>query len=97
MFRHNAAIRDRMQINNLHQFVDKTVTLRMSDGETTRVKVLFVDEEDEVVIAEVVETSRPEESRAPCARHTFAAEHIVSAELSADGMLPRGICFSPHK
>jgi len=71
-----------MQVNHLHQFVNKIVTLRMADGGTAKVKVLFIDDEDESVIAEVVQTSRPEQSRAPCAVHTFAAEHIVSAELS---------------
>jgi hypothetical protein len=71
-----------MRIKDLKQFVDRTVTLRMKDGETAKVKVGFVDEEDEDIIAAVVETSRPEHYRAPCAVHTFAAGDIVSAELS---------------
>jgi len=49
-----------MRINDLKQFVDKTVTLRMTDGETAKVKVDFVDEEYEDIIAAVLETSRPE-------------------------------------
>lgn len=71
-----------MRINDLKQFVDKTVTLRMADGETAKVKVDFVDEEYEDIIAAVLESSRPEHYRAPCAVHTFAARDIVSAELS---------------
>jgi len=71
-----------MRINDLKQFVDRTVTLRMKDGETAKVKVDFVDEEYEDIIAAVVETSRPEHYRAACAMHTFAAGDIVSAELS---------------
>jgi hypothetical protein len=45
--------------------------------------VNFVDEDYEGIIAVVVETSCPEHHRAPCAVHTFAAQDIVSAELSA--------------
>ncbi|HEY6303963.1 MAG TPA: hypothetical protein VIX14_12945 [Terriglobales bacterium] len=71
-----------MRIKDLKQFVDRTVTLRMKDGETAKVKIGFVDEEDEDIIAAVVETSRPEHYRAACAVYTFAAGDIVSAELS---------------
>ena len=71
-----------MRIDELKQFVDTTVTLRMRDGEIAKVKVNFVDEEYENIVALVVETSYPEHHRAPCAVHTFAAEDIVSAELS---------------
>ena len=45
-------------------------------------KVNFVDDEYEDMIAAVLETSRPERYRAPCAVYTFAAGDIVSAELS---------------
>lgn len=71
-----------MRIDELKNFVDKTVMLRMRDGETAKVKVGFVDVEYEEVIAAVVESSRPEHYRAPCAVYTFAAGDIVSAELS---------------
>jgi hypothetical protein len=71
-----------MRISDLNRFVDTTVTLRMQDGEVAKVKINFVDEESEDIIAVVVETSCPERHRAPCAVHTFAAEDIVSAELS---------------
>lgn len=71
-----------MRINELKHLVDTTVTLRMRDGEIAKVKVNFVDEEYENIAALVVETSCPEHHRAPCAVHTFAAEDIVSAELS---------------
>jgi hypothetical protein len=71
-----------VRINDLKQFVDGTLTLRMTDGETAKVKVDFVDEEWKDIIAAVLETSRPERCRAPCAVHTFPAGDIVSAELS---------------
>jgi len=71
-----------MRIEDLKQFLDKTVTVRMNDGETAKVKVNFVDEEDEDIIAAVVETSSPDHYRAACAVHTFAAADIESVELS---------------
>ena len=69
-----------MKINELKHFVDRIVTLRMRDGEIAKVKVNFVDDENEEVTVLVVETSCPEHRRAPCALHTFFAEDIVSAE-----------------
>jgi hypothetical protein len=82
-FWHNASGRNHhMRINELKQFVDTTVTLRMRDGEIAKVKVNFVDEEYENIVALVVETSCPEHHRAPCAMYTFAAEDIASVELS---------------
>ena len=71
-----------MRINELKQFVDTTVTLHMRDGEIAKVKVNFVDEECENIVALVVETSCPEHHRAPCALYTFAAEDIASVVLS---------------
>jgi hypothetical protein len=71
-----------MRIDDLKQFVDKTVRVRMKDGEIAKVKVNFVDEEDEEIIAAVVETSCPDHYRAPCALHTFAAADIARVELS---------------
>ena len=40
-----------MRIEELKQFVDTTVILRMSSGETVKVKVIFVDEDSEYLIA----------------------------------------------
>jgi hypothetical protein len=71
-----------MRIDDLKQFVDRTITLRMKDGEIAKVKVSFVDEEDEDVIAAVLESSCPEHHHAPCALHTFASRDVVSTELS---------------
>lgn len=71
-----------MRIDDLKQFVDKTVTLRMNDGEIVKVKVTFVDEEYEDITAAVVESSCPDHYRGACAIHTFAAADISSVELS---------------
>ena len=71
-----------MRIHDLKHFLNRTVTLRMTDGEIAKVKVDFVDEEDEDVIGVLVETSQPEQYRHACAVHTFAAAEILSAEIS---------------
>ena len=71
-----------MRIGDLKQFVDKTVTVRMKDGEIAKLKVNSVDEESEDIIAAVEKTSCPHHYRGPCALHTFAAAEIESVELS---------------
>ncbi len=71
-----------MRANELKALVNKTVLLRLLNGETAKVKVDFVDEESEEVIVAVLETSDPEHYRRPCAMYTFAAPEIVSAELA---------------
>jgi len=71
-----------MRIGELARFVDRTVTIRMNDGEVARVKVTFVDEEHGDIIGAVEETSCPDHYRAACAVHTFAAADIASAESS---------------
>ena len=70
-----------MRIGDLKPFVDRTVTIRMNDGETAKVKISLVDEEYEDVIAAVVESSCPDQYRAACAVHTFVAADIASVEL----------------
>jgi len=71
-----------MRIDDLKQFADKTITIRMNDGEIAKVKVNFVDEEHQDMIAAVEETSCPDHHRAACALRTFAAADIASVERS---------------
>ena len=69
-----------MRIEDLRQFLDQTVTLRMKDGEVLKAKITFLDEHEEELIAAVVESSRAEYQRAPCALHTFAVDDIESIQ-----------------
>ena len=71
-----------MTLNDLKPFLDKTVTLRMTDGEIAKVKVRMVDEEYDDLIVDVLETSSPERYRNHLAAYTFAATDIASAELA---------------
>ena len=80
MIRHNNDEISSLRIDDLKQFVDKTVTVHMNDGEIAKVKVTFVDEESEDIVGAVEETSRPDRYRAACALHTFAAADIASIE-----------------
>jgi hypothetical protein len=77
--RHNA---EAMTLSDLKQFLDKTVTLRMTDGEIAKVRVRVVDEEYDDLIADVLETSSPARYRDRLAAYTFAASDIESAELA---------------
>jgi len=71
-----------MVLNDLKQFVDKTVILRMTDGEVAKVKVDFIDEDYDDIIVDVLETSRPDRYRDTSTAYAFAAADIVSAEIS---------------
>jgi hypothetical protein len=73
---------DPMTINDLKPFLDKTVTLRMTDGEIAKVRVRMVDEEYDDLIVDVLETSSPERYRNHPSAYTFAATDIASAELA---------------
>ena len=72
-----------MELNDLKQFLDKIVILRMTDGEVAKVKVDFIDEEYQDIIVDVLWTSRPDRYRDTSAACAFAAADIVSAEISA--------------
>jgi len=71
-----------MTIHDLTRFLGRTVTLRMTNRDIVKIKVEFIDEDDENIVAAVIESSYPEHYRQPCAMHTFAAAEIVSAEIS---------------
>ncbi len=73
-----------MMLNDLKPFLDKTVTLRMTDGEIAKVRLRMVDEEYDDLIVDVLETSSPERYRNHLAAYTFAAADIASAELCSD-------------
>ena len=60
VLRHNAEL---MMLSDLKQFLDKTVSLRITNGEIAKVKVRFVDDEYDDLIVDVLETSTPERYR----------------------------------
>jgi small nuclear ribonucleoprotein (snRNP)-like protein len=66
-----------MKISELKEFVDKTVTLRMTDGEVLRVRVIFRSEEYNDIIVDVLETTRPERYD-PSSAYSFNAADILS-------------------
>jgi small nuclear ribonucleoprotein (snRNP)-like protein len=71
-----------MTLSDLKQFLDKTVTLRMTNGETVKVRVRAIDEEYDNLIVDVLETSTPEHPLDRSAAYITAASHIESAELT---------------
>ncbi|HEY2115024.1 MAG TPA: hypothetical protein VGJ51_08025 [Candidatus Angelobacter sp.] len=70
-----------MKISYLKQFVDQTITLRMTDGELAKVRVHSISEEDDDIIVDVLESTRSQPY--PACAYTFAAADILSAEISA--------------
>ena len=70
-----------MTIEQLQQFLDSKVILRLSDGEILTARINFVDVEYEDVIVDVVETSNPSKYRGPKnAVYTVKAGDVVSIE-----------------
>jgi hypothetical protein len=70
-----------MRISDLKAFADKTVLLRMTDGEIAKVRVRFADEEYDDIIVDVLESTRSQPYDSASA-FTLAAAEIVSAEVS---------------
>jgi hypothetical protein len=70
-----------MKIADLKPFVDKAVTLRLTDGEVAKVRVLWISEEYDDIIVDVLESSRSQPYD-PASAYTFAADDIVSADVS---------------
>ena len=68
-----------MTILELRPYQDKTVVLRLHDGEIVTVKILFVDAEYEDIIVDIIRSSRPAEYKGP----TDAAYTIRAADISS--------------
>jgi small nuclear ribonucleoprotein (snRNP)-like protein len=71
-----------MTLSDLKHFLDKTVILRMTNGETATARVRGIDEEYDNLIVVVLETSTPERHPGRVAAYIIAASHIESAELA---------------
>lgn len=70
-----------MTIAELKPYQDKRVILHLHDGETATVTVTFVDAEYEDIIAEIIETNRPEKYKGPSnAVYTIPAADLASVE-----------------
>jgi hypothetical protein len=70
-----------MKFADLKPYVDKTITLRMTDGEIAKVRVGSISEEYDDIIVDVLESTRSQPYDSASA-YTFAAADIVSAEQS---------------
>jgi hypothetical protein len=70
-----------MKISDLKPFLDKTVTLQMTDGEVAKVRVGWISEEYDDITVDVLESTRSQPYDPACA-YTFAAADIVSIEVS---------------
>jgi hypothetical protein len=70
-----------MTIAELTRYQDKTVILRLHDGEIATVKVTFVDAEYEDIIVDIISTNRPENYKGPSnAAYVIGAAALASVE-----------------
>ena len=69
-----------MKIADLKPYVNKTITLRMTDGEIAKVRMYFADEECDDIIVDVLESTRSQPYD-PASSYTFAAADISSVEV----------------
>jgi len=69
-----------MTIEELKVFEDRTVVLRLTDGEVLTANVAFVDREYEDIIVDVLETTQPHHYKVPNAAYAIPVAEIVSVE-----------------
>jgi hypothetical protein len=67
-------------IEQLREFQDHTVVLRLLDGERLMARINFVDLEYKDIIVDVLETSHPEHYKNPSACYTVKASDVASVE-----------------
>jgi hypothetical protein len=67
-------------IAEVRSYQDKTVILKLSDGEITTAKIAFVDAEYEDIVVDIISTNRPDNYRHSDAAYTIAAGDLVSIE-----------------
>ena len=73
-----------MTTAELHPYQDKTVVVRLSDGEVATVKIILVDSEHEDIVVDIIHTDRPEQYKGlPNSAYTIRSADIVSlSEIS---------------
>ena len=72
-----------MTVAELKPLEDKTVALRLRDGEVATANVIFVDAEYEDIIVDIVTTNHPLTYRGPSnAAYTIPAAEVESAVIS---------------
>ena len=67
-------------ISELRPYEDKTVRLRLLDGEVSTVKVNFIDPEYEDLIVDVIDTNRPNTYKDLNSAYTIAISEIAAVE-----------------
>ena len=65
-------------------FLDKTVTLRLFDGEVSRVKVVWASDEDQDITVDIIETTNTVNYKDPNAVYAIPVSDIQSIEDASD-------------
>ncbi|HLO07767.1 MAG TPA: hypothetical protein VK198_14055 [Terriglobales bacterium] len=69
-----------MTMAEIRPYQDKTVILKLSDGEITTGKIAFVDAEYEDIVVDIISTNRPGNYRQSDATYTIAIADLIAVE-----------------
>jgi hypothetical protein len=69
-----------LTIAEIKPYQDKTVILKLSNGEITTAKIVFIDTEYEDFVVDVVTTNRPDTYHRTDSVYAIAAADLVSVE-----------------
>lgn len=72
-----------MTLAELKPLWNSVVTLRTTDGEVLKAKIVWVDEEYDDIIVEVIDTNQPDHYKDPKAVYTVNAADILTVETSS--------------
>jgi hypothetical protein len=72
-------------IDQLREYQDRVVILRLPDSEVLKAKIDFVDLEYEDVVVDVLETNRPAKYTGP----TNAVYAVMAAEIASVETIPK--------
>lgn len=69
-----------MIMAEIRPYQDKTVILKLSDGEITTGKIAFVDTEYEDIVVDIISTNRPANYGQSDATYTIAIADLIAVE-----------------
>jgi hypothetical protein len=73
-----------MTVEEVKPYQDKVAVLRLSDGEVSKVEILFVDVEYNDIIVQIISSSQPERYRHPGAAYAIRVADLAAIEESSD-------------
>jgi hypothetical protein len=69
-----------MTLTEVQAYQDRTVIVKLMDGEVTTCKIVFVDSEYEDIVVDILSTNRPANYRNAGASYTVLVADLVSVQ-----------------